>query len=196
MRLAEARDIKLILINVSAKIQKQFIKQFPSKSVSYFSDLGHEIEWCGNEMISTFESVGMTAQSGSLFKELIKAMPTPADVEILRKCLRAREVQPGECIIQQGQPAAGLYMIESGQVSILLACEDGSRLRLRTVGNGALTAWVIADRPTSLYQLSAEDLDRLEETAPQMASALHRFVATYMSERLAKMTNTVQALMR
>ena len=57
------------------------------------------------------------------------------------------------------------------------------------------TAWVIADQPTSLYQLSAEDLERLEETAPQVASALHRFVATYMSERLAKMTNTVQALM-
>ena len=132
---------------------------------------------------------------------------TPADVEILRKCLQAREVQPGECIIQQGQPPAGLYMIERGQVSIMLECEDGSRLRLRTVGNGAFfgemglytreraTAWVIADQPTSLYQLLAEDLDRLEETVPQVASALHLFVATYMSERLAKMTNTVQTLM-
>jgi len=207
MRLTETRGLKLILTNVSAQTRKQFIKQLPSKNVSYFSDLDHGIEWCGNDMISTFESVGMTAQSGSLFKELIKAMPTPADVEILRKCLRAREAQPGECIIQQGQRQAGLYMIESGQVSILLECEDGSRLRLRTIGNGAFfgemgiytrepaTAWVIADRPTSLYQLPAEDLDRLEETAPQVASALHRFVATYMSERLAKMTNTVQALM-
>ncbi|MBN2117347.1 MAG: SLC26A/SulP transporter family protein [Anaerolineales bacterium] len=207
MRLTEARDIKLILTSVSAQIRKQFIKQLPSKSVSYFSDLDHGMEWCGNEMLSVFESVGMTIQSGSLFKELLKAMPTPADVEILRQCLRARETQPGECIIRQGQPPAGLYMIESGQVSILLECEDGSRLRLRTLGNGAFfgeiglytrepaTAWAIADRRTSLYQLSTEDLDRLEETAPQVASALHRFVVTYMSERLAKMTNTVQALM-
>ena len=54
---------------------------------------------------------------------------------------------------------------------------------------------VIVDGPTSLYQLSMEDLDRLEETAPQVDSALHRFVVTYMSERLARMTNIVQALM-
>lgn len=158
-------------------------------------------------MITTFESVGLMARSGSLVKELIRAMPTPADVDILRGCLQAREVQPGEYIIQQGQRQAGLYMIERGQVSILLECEDGSRLRLRTLGNGAFfgemslytrepaTASAIADQPTSLYQLSVEDLNRLEETAPQVASALHRFVARYISERLAKMTNTVQALM-
>jgi CRP-like cAMP-binding protein len=207
MRLTESRHIKLILTHVSEQIRKQFIKQLPSKSVSYFSDLDHGLEWCGDDMITTFESVGLMARSGSLVKDLVKAMPTPADVEILRQCLRAREVQSGECIIQQGQPPAGLYMIERGQVSILLECEDGSRLRLRTVGNGTFfgemglytrepaTASVIADQPTGLYQLSMEDLDRLEEIAPQVTSALHRFVATYMSERLAKMTNTVQALM-
>lgn len=207
MRLTEARDIKLILTHVSATIQKQFSKQFPSERVHYFSDLDHGIEWCGDDMITTFESVGLMARSGSLVKELIRAMPTPADVDILRGCLQAREVQPGEYIIQQGQRQAGLYMIERGQVSILLECEDGSRLRLRTLGNGAFfgemslytrepaTASAIADQPTSLYQLSVEDLNRLEETAPQVASALHRFVARYISERLAKMTNTVQALM-
>jgi SulP family sulfate permease len=207
MRLTEARDIKLVLTHVSTQIQKQFIKQFPSKSVSYFPDLDHGIEWCGDNMIMTFESTGLMARSGSLVKELIRAMPTPADVDILRECLRAREVQPGECVIQQGQRPAGLFMIESGQVSIMLESEDGSRLRLRTITNGAFfgemslytrepaSASAIADQPTSLYQLSAEDLDRLEETAPQVASALHRFVATYMSERLAKLTNTVQALM-
>ncbi len=158
-------------------------------------------------MIMTFESTGLMARSGSLVKELIRAMPTPADVDILRNYLQARDVQPGECIIQQGQRPAGLYMIESGQVSIILESEDGSRLRLRTMKNGAFfgemslytrepaSASAIADQPTSLCQLSVEDLKRLEEIAPQVASALHRFVATYMSERLAKLTNTVQALM-
>jgi SulP family sulfate permease len=207
IRLADAREIKLVLTNVSAQIQKQFIKQLPSKNVSYFSDLDHGIEWCGNEMISTFESVGMSAQPSSLFKQLIKAMPASTDVEVLRKYLQPREAQAGDCIIQQGHPQAGLYMIESGQVSVMLECEDGSRLRLRTIGSGAFfgemglytrepaIAWVVADQPTSLYQLSAEDLEKLEQSSPEVASALHRFVAAYMSERLAKMTNTVQALM-
>jgi SulP family sulfate permease len=149
----------------------------------------------------------MAAQPSSLSKQLIKAMPTPTDMEILQKYLQLKEAQVGDCIIQQGHSQAGLYMIESGQVSVMLECEDGSRLRLRSIGSGAFfgemglytrepaTAWVIADQPTIMYQLSAEDLNELEQTAPQVASALHRFVATYMSERLAKMTNTVQALM-
>jgi len=42
--------------------------------------------------------------------------------------------------------------------------------------------------------LMADDLAVLERTAPSIATALHRFVATYMSERLAKITATVQAL--
>lgn len=208
MRRVEAKGIKLILTHVSAQIQKQFIRQLPAKSVSYFPDLDHGIEWCENDMVSALESVGIAAQSGSLFKQLIKAMPTSQDVEFLRQYLRLREVQTGECIIQQGNPQAGLYMIESGQVSVMLECEDGRQLRLRNLGSGAFfgemglytrepaTASVIADRPTILHQLSAEDLDKLEQVAPQVASALHRFVAAYMSERLAKMTNTVQAIMQ
>lgn len=208
MRLVDAKGIKLILTNVSAKIQKQFIKQFPSKSVSYFPDLDHGVEWCGSDMISTFESTGIFARSDSLFKQLMRAMPTSEDMEILRKCLQSKEVQPGECIIRQGSPQEGLYMIERGQVSVMLECEDGSRLRMRTIGSGAFfgemglytrepaTASVIADQLTTLYQLSAEDLGKLEQASPQVASALHRFVATYMSERLAKLTNTVQALTR
>jgi sulfate permease, SulP family len=207
MRLAQAKGIDLVLTNVSAQIQKQFTRQLPAKSVSYFPDLDHGIEWCENGMVSTFESVGLTAQPGSLLKQLIKAMPTSKDAELLHQYLQPREVQSGECIIQQGSPQAGLYMIESGQVSIMLECEDGKQLRLRNLGSGAFfgemglytrepaTAWVIADQPTTIYQLSAEDLDKLEQIAPQVASALHRFVAAYMSERLAKITNTVQALM-
>jgi hypothetical protein len=120
-------------------------------------------------MITTFESVGLMARSGSLVKELIKAMPTPEDVEIFRKCLRAKEADSGECIIQQGQRQAGLYMIESGQVSILLESADGSRLRLHTLGNRqqpvpSLTGqpactsfrwkiWVVSKRPLHRWTL-------------------------------------------
>jgi SulP family sulfate permease len=62
MRLTESRGIKLILTHVSAQIQRQFSKQLPSKSVSYFVDLDHGIEWCGDNMITTFESVGLMAR--------------------------------------------------------------------------------------------------------------------------------------
>ena len=97
-------------------------------------------------------------------------------------------------------------MIESGQVVIQIECEDGSALRLRTLGAGAffgemglysgepVSADVIAEQPASLHVLMADDLAELERIAPAVAAALHRFVIAYMSERLAKNTATVQAL--
>jgi SulP family sulfate permease len=208
LRLAQTRKIELALTNVSAQIQKQLLQQLPAEGVVYFPDLDHGIEWCENAMVAAFENADLAAQPDSLFTQLLKAMPTPADVEILRPYLQLKEFQPGETIIQQGSPQAGLHMIENGQISILLECEDGSRLRLRTLSSGAFfgemglythepaSAWVLADQPTSLYRLLAADLEQLEQTAPQVAAALHRFVAAYMSERLAKMTNTIQAVMR
>jgi SulP family sulfate permease len=208
LRLAQTRQIALVLTNVSAQIKKQLIPQLTAESVAYFPDLDHGIEWCENAMVASFENTDLSTEPDSLFAQLLKAMPTPAEVEILRPYLQLRDFQPGECIIQQGSLQAGLHMIEKGQVSILLECEDGSRLRLRSLSSGAFfgemglytsepaSAWVIAEQATSLYQLRAEDLELLEQTAPEVAAALHRFVAAYLSERLAKMTNTIQAVMR
>jgi SulP family sulfate permease len=93
-------------------------------------------------------------------------------------------------------------------VRVQLECDDGDVLRLRTLGAGTFfgemglysgdraSATVIAEQPTSIYELLLEDLERLEQAAPPIAAALHRFVAAYMSERLAKMTSSVQTLLR
>ncbi len=207
-RLVQAKGITLVLSHTSPQIRRQLKNDLPEDSFHYFSDLDHSIEWCETEMVSTFESVGLAARQRSLFQELAKSLPAKEDVGILQQYLKPREFQPGECIICQGSPQDGLFMIESGQVVIQLECEDGSALRLRTIGAGAFfgemglysgekaTASIIAEQPTSLYVLMADDLAQLEKTAPPVAAALHRFVAAYMSERLAKATNTMQALMR
>jgi len=207
-RLLQARGIDLGLTHVSPGLQPHLHKALPPDQAAYFPDLDHGIAWCEDQMVATFEGVGLAARSVSLFKQLVRTLPDQTDADVLRQYLRPRSFQPGEQIIAQGQRQGGLYMIETGGVTVQLACEDGSVLRLRSLGPGNFfgemglysgepaSATVVADQVSQVYVLSAADLAQLEQTAPPVAAALHRFVAAYLSDRLAKMTNTVQALMK
>ncbi|MGA2488898.1 MAG: cyclic nucleotide-binding domain-containing protein [Anaerolineales bacterium] len=156
-------------------------------------------------MIAKFENTGQRTSS-VLFQHLAKTI-SAEQVDLLKKHLKPYRFQTGERILAQNSQHNGLYMIESGQVVIQIVCEDGSTLRLRTLGAGAFfgemglysgepaSADVVAEQPTSLLVLMADDLAALEKTSPQVAAALHRFIIEYMSERLAKFTATIQALL-
>ncbi len=205
-RLVQKREITLVLTHTTPSIQKQLNKDLPLELFHYFPDLDHGIEWCENKMIASFEDVGLHVHSNSLYQQLTTAFANPEQEAILKQYLKPLQVQAGERIISQGSQQCGLYMIEGGKVVIQLECDDGSILRLRTLEAGAFfgemglysgepaSADVIAEQPTSLQVLMVEDLAKLEQAAPNIAATLHRFVAAYMSERLAKITATVQAL--
>ncbi len=204
-KLVKDWEIVLVFTHLSAEIQKQLKKDLPGESFYYFPDMDRGIEWCENEMITNFENAGQSLDTGFLFQQLTSTL-TEEQVETLKHYLKPRQVQAGELIIAQGSQQSGLYMIESGQVEIQIECEDHSTLRLRTLGSGAffgemglysgepVSANAIAEQTTNLYVLMADDLAELEKVAPAIAAALHRFVISYMSDRLSKISATVQAL--
>jgi len=204
-RITQERGISLVLTHTTPNIQKQLKKDLPPESFHYFHDLDQGIQWCEDELIAHFEGTGMRVHAGMLFQQFAKTL-SDEQVVILKQYLKPRQFQAGERIISQGDRQSGLYMIEKGLVVIQIECEDGSVLRLRTLGAGALfgemglysgepvSADVVAQQPTNMHVLTADDLRELEKTAPLVAAAFHRFVIAYMSERLAKYTATVQAL--
>ena len=52
----------------------------------------------------------------------------------------------------------------------------------------------MTDEPSTLFQLSREDLACMEENDPQAASMLRRLVANLLAERVIHLTHTVRAL--
>ena len=56
------------------------------------------------------------------------------------------------------------------------------------------TATVIIGKPSILYHLSSEALQQMEERDPDLAAALHHFIARLLAERLSDNTRTIQAL--
>jgi SulP family sulfate permease len=57
------------------------------------------------------------------------------------------------------------------------------------------SASVLVNEPSTADFLSAADLLRMEEENPEIAAALHRYIALLLSERLAYANSTLQALL-
>jgi SulP family sulfate permease len=81
------------------------------------------------------------------------------------------------------------------------------RMRLRTVLPGAVvgelalytgtvrTADVVAEAPSVVLRLTRASIERMEADRPELAAAVHRWLATTVSERLTDTQRAVNALM-
>ncbi|WP_226586700.1 cyclic nucleotide-binding domain-containing protein [Microseira wollei] len=84
----------------------------------------------------------------------------------------------GEFLFRQGDPSEGLYFIESGQISVVVALSDGETKRLRTYTTGAIVgemglygnaprfASVVSVSNSRLYHLSNQAFARIETEEP------------------------------
>ena len=206
LRLVEARGVELALTHTTPAIQKKLQNDLPASRCRYFPELDYGIEWCEEQMLDIFREMGLLGEQLSLFDQLARTLPDPAQAGLLQQYLKRRNVQAGECIITAGCQQDSLYLIECGRVVTQVQETGGGVLRLRRLGMGACfgeiglytgtpaTADVFAEQFTCLYVLSADDLRTLEREQPAIAAALHRFVAAYLGERLAKASLTIQAM--
>jgi SulP family sulfate permease len=208
-QLTQARRITLVFTHLSPKMQRQMKKEILQEGekdrIQVFADLDHGIEWCEDQMMTSFESLDFGSTPSTLMKQLEKALPSTARAPDLMTYFEEKKAEQGEYIIRQGDDSV-LYFIETGQVTVQLECDDGKIIRLRTMRSGTVvgelglyldrkaSASVIADEPCTLFYLSARKLKEMESNAPEIASALHKFLAGILSERLIDTNDTLQAL--
>jgi SulP family sulfate permease len=208
-QLTEARGVTLVFTHLSPKMQRQMkreiLQQGEKQSIQVFPDLDHGIEWCEDQMMTSFESLDFGSTPSTMMKQLEEAMPSAVHASDLMTYFEEKKAEQGECIIRQGDDSA-LYFIEAGQVTVQLECDDGKIIRLRTMRSGTVvgelglylgrkaSASVIADEPCTLFYLPANKLKEMESNAPEIASALHKFLAGILSERLIDTNDTLEAL--
>ncbi|MFN8234162.1 MAG: cyclic nucleotide-binding domain-containing protein [Actinomycetota bacterium] len=100
-----------------------------------------------------------------------------------------------------------MYVLTSGRLGVEMETPEGARTRLRTVRPGAVvgevalyagtvrTADVVAEVPSEVLRLRRASIERLETSEPDLAVALHRWLATTASERLTDSLRTFDALL-
>ena len=111
----------------------------------------------------------------------------------LGKMVQPRQYKEGEAIVQQGDGAVGLFVIQSGEVEVTQK-QGASETRLRTMGPGesfgeiALltdhprTATVRALKPTACWVMSAWEFRSALQESPEMAVRLVKTLAQRLIE--------------
>jgi CRP-like cAMP-binding protein len=92
---------------------------------------------------------------------------------------RARDAGPGEVLIKQGQPSDGLYVVLTGEVSVVMNDRQVATLRegqvfgeMSLLTRSPTTATVKTTRKTSFLRLPKEDFDQLIMSHPQILEAV------------------------
>jgi len=114
--------------------------------------------------------------------------------------------EPGDVLVEEEDCFGGLIMIESGQVMSQVLDVSGVLLNMKLFNQGAIVGVagcyakrntilsVIATESTEVYLLTAEKIAQMERDEPDLAIALHRLIASQVSERILYLDDMVQAL--
>ncbi len=113
----------------------------------------------------------------------------------------------GTVLIRQDEPPDDVFVLESGRLSVETVTPEGTRMRLRAVRPGVVvgevalytgvprTADVVAETPSVVLRLSRASIERMEADEPELAAALHRWLATTLAERLTDTSEAFDALL-
>lgn len=209
-KLTAGKGIKLLVSNAAPHLQPLLagggITQDEPGYRTSFDDLDHALEWC--ESILLQEADLLDADHVDLEEQLAQhAIIRGEDARAAQAFLERMETKVGDVIFKQGDESDSLYFVESGRVDVLLRDEAGRVLRLRSMTVGAVigevgfylgtarSASIVVTEAGVLQRLSHEALRRMEETAPQTASAIHALIASSLSGRLSTTNRLVQELM-
>jgi SulP family sulfate permease len=169
-QVAQAEQIVLVFTHLSPKMQRLLEREVltaADKAVwRTFTDLDHGIEWCEEQMIQIFESVGLSAKPKSVKRQLEEFLPKSTRlsslfddfiredkgqitdregairVASLEKYMEQMDVEKGHYLIRQGDTDKGLFFIETGGATVQLEYQDGKIVRLRKMGAGTVVGEV------------------------------------------------------
>jgi sulfate permease, SulP family len=205
--LLESHKVILAVAGLAPRLKERFFRIGFSEddTIRFFEDLDHGMEWCEDLFLKNNgldpSSTLLTIQA--LFAEVF---PNREDVNRLLSYFEHIAIPEGAYIIRQGDEPEYLYYLEIGQVSVVLERDPGPDIRLRKMGSGTVlgemgfymkmkgTASVIATKPTIVYRLSLEKEQELQANDPELAAALHKFIVSLVSEKLAFSNRVIRAL--
>lgn len=137
-------------------------------------------------------------QVSSIFPDSLAAFaPDEGSRQPWLEHLEAVALADGAVLFRQGDPADAMYLIESGELAVVLEVAGAFRVPVRRFAKGQFlgemalyrsevrAATVEAVGEVKLWRLTAEKLQEMERDHPALALALHRHVAALLSERVS-----------
>ena len=200
--LAEAYGFEVVFTGASDPVRKQLSQGGVVASegiVRFEPDLDRGLQRCEEDLLEGAAAEPLVVADGS--SDGLAGMPPG-----LRTYLERRELPEGTVLIRQDEPPDDVFVLESGRLSVETVTPEGTRMRLRTLSPGVVvgemamytgvprSADVVAETPSVVLRLSRESIERVEAADPALAAALHRWLATTLSERLGDSLRAFDAL--
>lgn len=209
-RRAHLADIDVVLAGAGEAVVPRVVaalQRVGGTSVRAAPDIDHGLQQA-EELLLADAGPAFADDVGRLdFGERFDAViGTPGSFDRLRPHLRRLDLASGDVVIRQGRRAVGLYFVESGRMVAVLEQDGGARRRLRSmlpgtvigeIGyylDGSASATVEAETDSVVLHLSSEALERIGDSDPGAAAALHLFAARTLAERLTHAERAVRAL--
>jgi SulP family sulfate permease len=202
-----AHGVRIVLANLSHELERAFrTARFISNDVTIVSDLDRALESCEQKVIETH--LAEIGDRPSLRAWLSDALGSGEHADQLAEYCRRIEVETGDIIAQQGDAATSMHFILEGRVGIIVNVDDGRTMRVRSLGRhttigemGLITrrprsATIQAEADSVLYELTADDYDRVKRERPALSQALLSYVVAVIAERLSFANRVVGVLQR
>ncbi len=199
--LAQASGFELVLAGTSDRVREQLARGGVVASdgvVSFEPDLDRGLQRCEDVLLQgAADAVG--EKDGS--SEALAGMPPG-----LSTYLERMPLEEGTVLIRQDEPPDDVFVLESGRLSVEMVTPEGTPMRLRVVRPGVVvgeialytgiprTADVVAETPSVVLRLRRASIERMEAEEPELAAALHRWLAGTLAERLTDTQRAVVAL--
>lgn len=193
---AAAYNAQIVLVNLRPDLQRAFrTAHFISDDVIIAPDLDRALESCEQQIIEAHRAGGDDA--GSLRTWLTEALGNAKLADRLTEYCRRLEVQTGDVIAREGDPASSMHFILEGRIGIVVDVGDGRTMRVRSLGRhttigemGLITgrprsATIVAEAESVLFELTAEAYARIKVDEPALSQALLGYIVAVMSERLS-----------
>lgn len=134
----------------------------------------------------------------ALFEEL-----DGAELTAMAEALVATSFQPGQLILEEGQPNRALHVVAEGRVRVSRRAEEGDVIlcdlvagrtfgELSVLEEGVASATLRAIPKTLILSLSMTDLDRILRDAPETAAKFWRAIALDLRHRLLQTNEVVR----
>jgi CRP-like cAMP-binding protein len=160
--------------------------------------------------LKEFLTAGKKETKQAPFRDTLKHIPIFAELSrrelaAVERILHRREFHAGEIIFRQDEPGLGMYIIESGKVTIktdddadtVTELSDGEFFgELPLLDGGTRSATALAVTPCRIYGFFQPDLFALIERNPRLGVKLVMSLAAIIGMRLRAANERVQDFMR
>jgi len=201
LRLAATHGFQIVLTGASGPVRAQLERGGvrEDETVRYEPDLDRGLQWCEDALL-----VGAGGAEVEVTDDRASLDGLPPGVS---PYLERISVPAGSVLIRQDEPPGDVYVLGSGRLVVETLTPAGTVVRLRTLRSGAVvgemalytgvprTADVVAEAPSVVLRLSAGSIERMEASEPEVAAALHRWLATTLADRLHETQGTFETLL-